>query len=1082
MSSSATTSASAASSSDDRLDFPQEELRILKYWDEIDAFHTSLKLSEGKPLYTFLDGPPFATGLPHYGHILAGTIKDTVLRYASLNGLHVERKFGWDCHGLPVEYEIDKKFGITSREDVLNFGGIARYNAECRAIVMRYSAQWEETVRRVGRWIDFKNDFKTMYPWFMESVWWVFKQLFERDQIYRGFRVMPYSTACTTPLSNFEVKQNYKDTTDPSVVVAFPLLGKSGVLPEGTGLLVWTTTPWTLPSNLAIAVKPDMEYSRVSWKEKQYVVASSRVSHVFVKEDFKVEQVFPGKQLVGLAYEAPFDFFADRKKQYTRTHTIVGSEHVTDDAGTGLVHMAPGFGEDDFNVCLLSGVITETDCPCPIDAKGCYVDPISGELLGRYVKDADPLVIKMLGERLFSRAQYTHSYPFCWRSDTPLIYRTVPCWFVRVTSKIPDILKASAQSRWVPEFVQEKRFHNWISEAHDWAISRNRYWGTPLPLWVSEDFEEIVCVGSIEELEALTGQQNITDLHREFIDHLTIPSRKGKGLLRRVEEVLDCWFESGAVPYAQVHYPFENREQFEKNFPADFIGEGLDQTRGWFYTLMVLGAHLFGQSPFKNLIVNGLVLAADGKKMSKRLKNYPEPALMLDKYGADALRLYLINSPVVAAETLRFKEEGVWAIVKDVLLPWYHSFRFLATNIDVYEKENGPFRCDPSMPSQRPANATDAWILAAYQSLVRSVRSEMDQYHLYTVIPPLLSFIESLTNWYIRFNRRRLRGEQGPEEMLQALHVLFRVLISFSSAMAPFAPFFAENVYQRLCPFVSRSTKDSVPDDRSVHFLPFPVFKAELFNDDIERAFGRMRVLVERARMMRESKGISMKVPLKNITVVSSSTQLLDDLQSLEGYILSELNVRELKLSTDEAAFGITYRAVPNFKELGQRLRGDFGAVQAALKKLTTDQLKTFMHEGRLVVLNHELGKDDLEVVRELSASPNAFCERDFAILLDTTVDESLKEEGLARDLVNRVQRLRKKANLRPTDNVSVMLTANDTSMKSLLERQMDFICKSIKDAQLVDGFAAKRNCLVIEEEQAFEDVGKLTVSLHRSS
>ncbi len=1027
----------------------------MNFWDEIDAFQTSLKLSEGRPAYTFIDGPPFATGLPHYGHILAGTIKDVVTRFASLNGFHVERKFGWDCHGLPVEYEIDKKFNITCKADVMKMG-IPQYNAECRSIVSRYASEWESTVRRMARWIDFKNDYKTMYPQFMESIWWVFKTLFGKNQIYRGFRVMPFSTACNTPLSNFEVALNYKDVQDPSLTITCPVVGEEGIF-QGAAFLVWTTTPWTLPSNLALAVHPELEYvlfEEVKEGGRRLIALKDRLPAYFkdVAKEVKIISTHRGSELVGLSYEAPFDYFVARRESFPKTHTVLAAEYVTAESGTGIVHQAPGFGEDDFSVCLGAGIISEIDVPCPVDEAGCYTAPIPETLrgekfLGRYVKDADSMIIKDLETRgrVFLRTTLTHSYPFCWRSDTPLLYKTVPCWFVRVRSMIPQMLEASAKSRWVPDFVQEKRFHNWIASAHDWAISRNRYWGTPIPLWANEDFSEIICIGSIEELERLTGVSGIKDLHRESIDHLTIPSRDGKGVLRRVEEVLDCWFESGSVPYAQLHYPFENKEKFEASFPYDFIGEGLDQTRGWFYTLVVLGTHLFGKCPFRNLICNGLVLASDGKKMSKRLKNYPEPGLIFEQHGADALRLYLINSPVVRAEALKFREEGVKDIVKDVLLPWWNSYRFLAAQIDLLKD----FKYDPSALASE--NVMNRWILASLQSLLKTVRTEMEAYRLYAVLPPCLRFLEALTNWYIRFNRRRFKGEVE-EDPRAGLNILFHVLLSFSQVMAPFAPMLSENVYQRLRPFITKPVE--VVDDRSIHFLLYPRVEEALIDEGIERSMAALQQVVEAGRILRKCRDIPLKAPLSGMTVVSADAQFRADVAGLEAYALEELNVRSLRLDADESAYGIAYRAVPNFKGLGARLKGDLPKVQAALKTLSQAQMAAFMESGSIEVAGHVLSGEDLQVTRFLedgiTSNPDivAQCDRSVLVLLDCRVDDELRSEGLAREFINRVQRLRKAAGLKAADLVAIeaVVTADpEGELKEALAKQKKFISTALK-------------------------------------
>jgi isoleucyl-tRNA synthetase len=703
------------------IDFSKEEENILELWKQLDAFKSCLKQSEGKSRYVFYDGPPFATGLPHYGHILAGTIKDIVPRWAHMSGFHVERRFGWDCHGLPVEFEIDKALGIKSPDDVMKMG-IKSYNNECRKIVMRYANEWKLIVTRMGRWIDFDNDYKTLYPSFMESVWWVFKQLFNKGLVYRGVKVMPYSSACNTPLSNFESGQNYKEVVDPAIIVSFPLDESPDI-----SLVAWTTTPWTLPSNLLLCVNPNLDYVKVKDNNTNayYILMEARLEALYKKEDeYTILDRFKGKALEKKSFKPIFPYFAKLKE--SGAFIVCCDTYVTAESGTGVVQCAPYFGEDDYRVALANGIIKrDGEIVCPLDANCKFTEPVT-DFLGKYVKDADKDIMKYLKNngRLVHQGSVKHSYPFCWRSETPLIYRAVPSWFVRVEQMSQMLLQSNQSTYWVPDFVKEKRFGNWLREARDWAISRNRYWGTPIPLWISDDGEEVVCIGSIGELEQMSGQK-ITDLHREVVDNIKIPSKMGKGSLSRVTEVFDCWFESGSMPYAQSHYPFENKKQFEDNFPADFIAEGVDQTRGWFYTLLVLSTLLFGKPPFKNLIVNGLVLAADGQKMSKSKKNFPDPMEVVNKYGADALRLYLINSPVVRAENLRFREEGVRDILKDVFLPWYNAYRFLVQNIEWFEKESKEKFVFNRSLLLKSNNVMDKWISSFTQSLVRFVKSEM---------------------------------------------------------------------------------------------------------------------------------------------------------------------------------------------------------------------------------------------------------------------------------------------------------------------------------------------------------------------
>jgi len=1097
------------------LDFAKSEEEICEKWATENTFKTQDKLSSerGDEEFTFYDGPPFATGLPHYGHILAGTIKDTVTRYAAMSGKHVERRAGWDCHGLPVEYEIDQKLNITHRDQVLEMG-IDKYNETCRSIVTRYTKEWERTVNRLGRWIDFENDYKTMDPSFMESVWWVFKQLFEKDLVYQGYKVMPYSTACGTPLSNFEAGLNYKDVRDPAVVVSFPLVGE-----EDVSFVAWTTTPWTLPSNLALCVHPEMEYIKMLDKKSgnTYILAKSRLPQLYpimnnkkkwkpakmADELYEIKETLKGKDLVGKTYKPLFPFFADtpESKQYFR---IVSDTYVTDDAGTGIVHQAPAFGEDDYRVCLAHGIIMKgADIPCPVDANGMFTDPIE-PVKGKHVKEADNTLIALLKDagRLVQKDNLDHSYPYCWRSDTPLIYKAVPSWFVKVEEIRDKIVANNNKTYWVPNHVKEVRFHNWLTDARDWAVSRNRFWGTPIPIWASENFDEVVCIGSIDELAELSGVR-VDDLHRETVDDVTIPSKKNPGtVLKRVDEVFDCWFESGSMPYAQKHYPFENKDQFENGFPADFIAEGLDQTRGWFYTLMVLSTALFDKPAFQNLIVNGLVLAGDGKKMSKRLKNYPDPNLVIGKYGADALRMYLINSPVVRAESLKFQESGVLGVVKEVFLPWYNAFRFFIQNVERLEGRGQKFI--PSVDKVKATtNPTDIWISAATQGLIKFVHQEMKAYRLYTVMPALVKFVTQLTNWYVRLNRDRLKGMEG-DDAETGLQVLYDVLLDVTMVMAPFTPFITEFFYQHLRK-MQPSYKDAANGggasnpvmpgkSDSVHYLKLPEYDESRLNEDAVEAMEALQTVVELGRNVREKRNIGLRTPIKSVSAVLRNPT--DNVVSaitgpLKQYILSELNAWDFQVVPKEDEHDwVTLSLAPNFEILGRKLGKKMKAVQAAVKAMSHNDAVACLQSGELVVDDVTIDAKT-ELISKLSfsregdhweATPNA--DGSVVVAVDCTQDEAILNAGKSRELINAIQQLRKNAGLDLTDVVEVFFEEEEgvTSVEDAVAMNLTLFETKFKGAVPVPKRFAPSYRVVLKSDTVDVGGSNVEVSICRPS
>lgn len=1110
------------------INFPAEEERILEHWEKTDAFHRQLELSKDEQPYVFYDGPPFATGTPHYGHLLASTIKDIIPRYWSMRGRYVERRFGWDTHGVPIEQIIDKalqdEFGVRGKAAVDKIG-IAEYNRRCREVVLTYAGEWRKVIGRLGRWIDFDKDYKTMDVTFMESCWWVFAQLQKKGLVYHGARVLPYSTALGTALSKSEAQEDYRDVQDPAVTISFPVLPVDqqpehvrAKLEEVTKLVggevnfvAWTTTPWTLPSNLALCTNPELEYIVVLDKEsgKNLIMLEAGLKVLF-KDPKKAKdkyQQFPlkikGSDLAGWKYKPIFNYFYDQFKDIA--FRVINDTYVKSDEGVGVVHQSPSFGEDDYAICWREKIfLPERSPPNPLNTQGEFTDDVS-DFAGQHVKAADKAIIKKLEQdsRLVRKGQITHRYPFCPRSKTPLIQRAVPSWFIKVeeiSTQLTDNLK---KTHWVPESVNTGRFHNWLASAKDWNVSRNRFWGTPLPLWVSDDFKEVVCVSSIAELKKLSGYEGeINDLHRDTIDLITIPSQQGKGTLRRVEEVFDCWFESGSMPYASSHYPFAypgydaddptsgtspemgpGKELFTK-FPGDFIAEGLDQTRGWFYTLSVLGTHLFNTFPYQNCVVNGIVLAEDGKKMSKSLKNFPDPMLVIEKYGSDALRLYLIDSPVVRGEPLRFAELGVKQIVSGVLLPFWNSYNFFAQQAALYKKNTSQdFVFNPEAQKSNH-NIMDRWVLAATQSLIQYVNKEMEAYRLYTVVPRLLKMVDDVTNWYIRFNRNRLKGQSGSpatapttngangvadedegsnDDTLHALNTLYEVLYTLTRALAPFIPFLSDNIFQRLAPHLPEAISKG-QDVRSVHFLRFPDVRQELFDTTVERRVTRMQKVIELGRICRDRRTVSLKTPLKTLVVLHQDPEFLEDVRTLERYITEELNVRDLVLTSEESKYGVEYSVLPNVKSLGQKFKKDAAKIKAALPKVSADELRAFLDSGKLSIEGKELTTEDLRVQRKVkeSAETKNFetgTEGDVLVLLDAFAYPELAQEGLAREVLNRIQRLRKRAGLVPTDDVQV-------AYRVLAVSSVDGVDGAPKDDKAAVGEASR-----LEQERQVEEM-----------
>ncbi len=1031
---------------DPKVDFPEQEEEILKYWETNKTFEKSISQREGAEDFVFYDGPPFATGLPHFGHFIPSTIKDIIPRYQTMKGKKVERRFGWDCHGLPVENLIEKELGINSKHEIEAYG-IDKFNDKCKASVLKYTSEWRKTITRMGRWVDFDHDYKTMNPDYMESIWWVAKSLWDKALIYEGKYILPYCPRCSTVLSTHELAQGYKDVNDMTVTVRFKITKAPDAIndPDMTNghtyFIAWTTTPWTLPSNLGLCMGPELDYVKIRDKESGdcYIFAEARLS-AYYKDENSYEIIYrrKGKDFVGARYEPLFPYFskyadsavceADSKFKCTEgAFRMFNADYVTTDDGTGIVHIAPAFGEDDHKVFAGSGV-PEVE---PIDAECKFTKEVP-DYQGRFVKDCDKDIMDRLKKegKLIKKEQHLHSYPHCWRCGSPLIYRGIGSWFVKVADHHEELLRANSQIKWQPAHIKEGRFGKWLAGSRDWAVSRNRYWGNPIPIWKCDnpDCKEVLCVGSRQELADLSGTYP-EDLHKQFVDKITITCKKCGGTMHRIPEVFDCWFESGSMPYAQQHYPFENKEYFEKHFPANFISEGLDQTRGWFYTLTVLAAELFDKPAFQNCIVNGLVLASDGRKMSKSLKNYTDPVEAINKFGADALRLFLIHSSVVKADDLRYSDEGVRDVLKSIIIPWWNSYSFFVTyaNIDKIQPDGHLF------DSKLPSNPLDLWLLSMTQRLIKNVTSALDDYDLSAAIDPIVEFIDELNNWYIRRSRRRFWKSENDGDKKEAYEALYLALKTLAQVAAPVTPFITEEMWQNL---------KVACDKDSVHLTEYPVYNKNWRNEEIEFKMATVQKAVSMGHSLRNQFNLKNRQPLASVALVTRNSNEKSVLQEMQDVIAEELNVKKVEFHEREDEL-VEYKAKANFRNLGKELGSKMKAAAAIIQTLSTEQIENIIVgnlvvidvDGQKVELNSEkviverFEKDDLKVLNDGTLT----------VGLDSKVTEELKMEGYVRDLIRGIQNQRKENGYEVTDRITLEVFG-DEKLKASYEMFKDMI------------------------------------------
>ena len=989
--------------------FPELEQKVLKQWDDDDTFRASVSNRDGSEEFVFYDGPPFANGLPHYGHLLTGYVKDLVPRFQTMRGRKVERRFGWDCHGLPAELEAEKQLGIKDKAEI-EVMGLAKFNEYCKASVLKYTDEWRDYVTRQARWVDFDNDYKTLDVDFMESVMWAFKELHDKGLIYQGFRVLPYSWYEQTPLSNQETRLDdaYKMRQDPAVTVDMPLVAPGSPL-DGANAIIWTTTPWTLPSNLATAVHPEVDYVQVLGEDgKRYVLAEARVAHYAreLGEDPEVVSRHKGAELVGLSYTPPFDFFLG----HPNAHVVLSADYVTTDSGTGIVHLAPAFGEEDMDVATANGI----EVVQPLDPGGKFTSMVP-PYEGMMVFDANPVIIKDLkaAGKLLRHETIEHSYPHSWRSGQPLIYMAVPSWFVAVTKFRDRMVELNKDITWVPEHIRDGQFGKWLEGARDWNISRNRYWGSPIPVWVSDDpqYPRTDVYGSLDQLEADFGVRP-TDLHRPMIDDLVRPNPDdptGKSMMRRVPEVLDCWFESGSMPYAQVHYPFENREWFEGHFPGDFIVEYNGQTRGWFYTLHVLATALFDRPAFKTVAAHGIVLGDDGLKMSKSKGNYPDVKEVFNRDGSDAMRWFLMSSPILRGGNLIVTEQGIREGVRQALLPLWNAWSFL----QLYAPESGVWRTDSE-------NILDQYILAKLATTRDVITEALEVNDIAGACDELRLFCDALTNWYVRRSRSRFWDED--RDAIDTLHTVLEVVTRLA---APLLPLVSEVIWRGLT------------GERSVHLADWPEASELPANPDLVAAMDDVRTVCSTVLSLRKAQNLRVRLPLPEVTVAAPDAERL---RPFLGLIADEVNVKKVDLTDDVDVHG-RFEIAVNARAAGPRLGK---SVQTVIKAVKAGDW-TENADGVVVAAGIELLPEEYtqKLVAAEPDSTAALPDGAGLVVLDSAVTEELEAEGWAKDRIRQLQDARRAAGLDVSDRINVVLEVPQ-DCKEWAERHRELIAGEV--------------------------------------
>ncbi len=1003
-----------------KLDYSNVEVKVLKWWNERNIFEKSISTREDAIPFTFYEGPPTANGKPGIHHVMSRTVKDLFCRYKTLKGFRVLRKGGWDTHGLPVEIEVEKELGLEGREQVEEYG-IAKYNEKCRTNVLKYKDLWDNLTRRMAYWVNLNDPYITFKNNYIESVWWAFNQLFEKGLVYKGHKIQWYSPGSGTVLSSHEVSLGYKEVQDPSIYVKFKAEGE-----ENTYFLAWTTTPWTIISNMALAINPDLGYVKIKLQQNEsdeYFIMAKKCLGETIDEEYEITEEFTGKELIGRRYEPVFEY-ARNHFQTASAWKVIAADYVTTDEGTGVVHTAPAFGADDYQSCQ------KNDIPVfnPIDKEGRFTDLVP-EFEGEWFKDADKGISRVIKEknRMYKHETCVHNYPFDWRKGTPLMSYPVESWFIKTTKVKDKMVKYNEEINWKPKSTGTGRFGTWLENNVDWAVSRQRYWGTPIPLWVSdEDPEYVECIGSIEELKEKAGlaDDEELDLHRPYIDELTWPAPDG-GTMRRIPDLLDVWFDSGSMPFAQWHFPFEHKDEFEANFPADFIAEGVDQTRGWFYTLHALGTMLFDEPAYKNVVSNGLVLDAEGNKMSKSKGNTVNPFEVIQKYGADTVRWYMMSN-ASPWENIKFSEKGLQETQRKFFNTVVNIYSFFAmyANID-------NFICSKTTIPVSDRKEIDRWVISRLNTTVKKVDEYFEAYEPTQAAREIERFVDRLSNWYVRRNRERFWEEGKSLDKTAAYQTLYECLIDLAKIMSPIAPFTGEWLYRRL-------NEVTQLDEESVHLSFYPTVEETAVDKALEHRMKRARQISSMVLSLRNKIEINVRQPLARIILPIKDEEERNAITSVQDIILDEVNVKKIEFVDDDSGI-VEKTAQPNFPKLGKRLGPKMKSLTPKVKQLSTERITEFEENGSIEINLGDsngavtLSDDDLEISRSGLEGWQVETENGLSVALDTELNKELVQEGLAREFVNRIQNMRKEADFEVTDRIAIGVQGTDEIDKVIL-------------------------------------------------